>query len=92
MKKNAPLLLRLSGRINKLIDTSNSNYDVALYKNSRDEEFVVRVTDKRTREYIEIKSSDYLEESSFEDFDTVVTNFLMRKQIERQEKINKIIE
>lgn len=90
MKKNAPLLLRLSGRINKLIDTSNSNYDVALYY-SRDN-FQIRVTDKRTREYIEIKSSDYLEESSLEDFDTVVTNFLMRKQIERQERINKIIE
>ncbi len=94
MEKNmtkAPLLLRLSGRINKIIDPLDTNYNVAFVKYDRN--FQLLITDKRTRELLEIKSSDYegIDALSLEDLDTAVINFINRKEIARHEKIEKII-
>lgn len=88
---NAPLLLRFSGRINKIIDAFDSNYNVSFLKYGQN--FDIRITDKQTRELLELKSSDYegTDALSLEDFDTAVINFINRKEIARHEKISLII-
>ena len=88
---NAPLLLRFSGRINKIIDAFDSNYNVSFLKYGQN--FDIRITDKQTRELLELKSSDYegTDALSLEDFDTAVINFINRKEIARHEKIFLII-
>lgn len=85
-----PVLLIFSARINSLVPENNYN---VVYFLSSEQKIQIRITDKRTNERLNINTSDFepVSDDKLAEFDREVENFLHRREIERNEKIKKII-
>jgi len=85
-----PVLLIFSARINSLVPENNYN---VVYFLSSEQKIQIRITDKRTNESLIINTSDFepVSDDKLTEFDREVENFIHRREIERNEKIKKII-
>ncbi len=77
-------------RINSMVPEDNYN---VVYFLSSEHKIQIRITDKRTNERLNINTSDFepVSDDKLAEFDREVENFLHRREIERNEKIKKII-
>jgi hypothetical protein len=85
-----PVLLVFSARINSMVPEDNYN---VVYFLSSEQKIQIRITDKRTNERLNINTSDFepVSDDKLTEFDREVENFIHRREIERNEKIKKII-
>lgn len=90
-----PLLLRMSAQLKGLVDSMDKNYTTVFYKtfnpDDYNEYFIIKITDNRTKEVLEINSFNYKDIEQLNSFDEVVLNFINRKTIVRQQRLSDII-